>query len=142
MKVYFRILKFAKPYKLFILISLVTSILYVITNGLSLWIIGSLLSSVMSDGIVINNNVNALSFTDKITQFLFSYINTNDKVELLKFLSYSLIVSFFFKNLFFYFNNIALSYAQNGIIADIRNKIFDKYQNLSLKFFKQRKSSE
>jgi len=142
MKIYFRILKFAKPYKLFILISLVTSILYVITNGLSLWIIGSLLSSVMSDGIIINNNVNALSFTDKINQFLFSYINTNDKVELLKFLSYSLIVSFFFKNLFFYFNNISLSYAQNGIIADIRNKIFDKYQNLSLKFFKQRKSSE
>ena len=142
MKIYFRILKFAKPYKLFILISLVTSILYVITNGLSLWIIGSLLSSVMSDGIIINNNANALSFTDKINQFLFSYINTNDKVELLKLLSYSLIVSFFFKNLFFYFNNISLSYAQNGIIADIRNKIFDKYQNLSLKFFKQRKSSE
>ncbi len=142
MKIYFRILKFAKPYKLFILISLVTSILYVITNGLSLWIIGSLLSSVMSDGIIITNNANALSFTDKINQFLFSYINMNDKVELLKFLSYSLIVSFFFKNLFFYFNNISLSYAQNGIIADIRNKIFDKYQNLSLKFFKQRKSSE
>ena len=142
MKIYFRILKFAKPYKLFILISLVTSILYVITNGLSLWIIGSLLSSVMSDGMIINNNTNTLSFTDKINQFLFSYINMNDKVELLKFLSYSLIVSFFFKNLFFYFNNISLSYAQNGIIADIRNKIFDKYQNLSLKFFKQRKSSE
>ena len=94
MKIYFRILKFAKPYKLFILISLVTSILYVVTNGLSLWIIGSLLSSVMSDGIIIDNSVTALSFTDKINQFLFSYVNINDKVELLKFLSYSLIVCF------------------------------------------------
>ena len=132
MKIYFRILKFAKPYKLFILVSLVTSILYVVTNGLSLWIIGSLLSSVMSDGIIIDNSINTLSFTDKINQFLFGYINTNNKVELLKFLSYSLIISFFFKNLFFYLNNISLSYAQNGIIADIRNKIFYKYQNLSL----------
>ena len=142
MKIYFRILKFAKPYKLFILISIVTSILYVVTNGLSLWIIGSLLSSVMSDSTIIDHSINPISFTDKVNQFLFSYINTSDKMELLKLLSYSLVISFLFKNLFFYVNNISLSYAQNGIIADIRNKIFDKYQNLSLKFFKQRKSSE
>jgi len=142
MKIYFRILKFAKPYKLFILISIVTSILYVVTNGLSLWIIGSLLSSVMSDSTIIDHSINPISFTDKVNQFLFSYINTSDKMELLKLLSYSLVISFLFKNLFFYVNNISLSYAQNAIIADIRNKIFDKYQNLSLKFFKQRKSSE
>ena len=142
MKIYFRILKFANPYKIFILISLLTSILYVATNGISLWIVGSLLSSVMSDSIIIDHNITPASFTDKVNQFLFSYIDTSNKMELLKFLSYSLIISFFFKNLFFYINNISLSYAQNGIIADIRNTIFEKYQNLSLKFFKKRKSSE
>ena len=142
MKIYFRVLKFASPYKLFILISLLTSILYVISNGLSLWIIGSLLTSVMTDGSIIGDSINPESFTDRINGFLFSYINFNDKVELLKFLSYSLILSFFFKNLFFYINNISLAYAQNGIIADIRNKLFNKYQNLSLSFFKQKKSSE
>ena len=142
MKIYFRILKFANPYKIFILISLLTSVLYVATNGISLWIVGSLLSSVMSDSIIIDHNITPASFTDKVNQFLFSYIDTSNKMELLKFLSYSLIISFFFKNLFFYINNISLSYAQNGIIADIRNTIFEKYQNLSLKFFKKRKSSE
>ncbi len=142
MKIYLRILKFAKPYKIFIFISILTSIFYVVTNGLSLWIIGSLLSSVMSDTAIVDNNINPISFTDKVNQFLFSYINSSDKIEMLKFLSYSLIVSFFFKNLFFYFNNISLSYAQNGIIMDIRNSIFNKYQNLSLRFFKQKKSSE
>ena len=142
MKIYFRILKFASPYKIFIFISILTSIFYVITNGLSLWIIGSLLSSVMSDTAIVDNTITPISFTDKVNQFLFSYINGNDKIELLQFLSYSLIVSFFFKNLFFYFNNISLSYAQNGIIMDIRNSLFNKYQNLSLRFFKQKKSSE
>ena len=142
MKIYLRILKFAKPYKIFIFISILTSVFYVVTNGLSLWIIGSLLSSVMSDTAIVDNNINPISFTDKVNQFLFSYINSSDKIEMLKFLSYSLIVSFFFKNLFFYFNNISLSYAQNGIIMDIRNSIFNKYQNLSLRFFKQKKSSE
>ena len=142
MKVYLRLLSFVKPFKIFVLFSIISSVLYVLTNGLSLWIIGSLLSSVMSDSITNLQTINPNSFTDRINNFLFSYINTNNKMDLLKFLSYSLLLSFFFKNIFFYINNISLSYAQNGIIASIRNKIFIKYQNLSLNFFKNKKTSD
>lgn len=142
MKVYLRLLSFVKPFKIFVLFSIISSVLYVLTNGLSLWIIGSLLSSVMSDSITNLQTINPNSFTDRVNNFLFSYINTNNKMDLLKFLSYSLLLSFFFKNIFFYINNISLSYAQNGIIASIRNKIFIKYQNLSLNFFKNKKTSD
>jgi len=142
MKVYLRLLSFVKPFKIFVLFSIISSVLYVLTNGLSLWIIGSLLSSVMSDSITNLQTINPDSFTDRINNFLFSYINTNNKMDLLKFLSYSLLLSFFFKNIFFYINNVSLSYAQNGIIASIRNKIFIKYQNLSLNFFKNKKTSD
>ena len=142
MKVYLRLLSFVKPFKIFVLFSIISSVLYVLTNGLSLWIIGSLLSSVMSDSITNLQTMNPNSFTDRINNFLFSYINTNNKMDLLKFLSYSLLLSFFFKNIFFYINNVSLSYAQNGIIASIRNKIFIKYQNLSLNFFKNKKTSD
>lgn len=142
MKVYLRLLSFVKPFKIFVLFSIISSVLYVLTNGLSLWIIGSLLSSVMSDSITNLQTINPNSFTNRINNFLFSYINTNNKMDLLKFLSYSLLLSFFFKNIFFYINNVSLSYAQNGIIASIRNKIFIKYQNLSLNFFKNKKTSD
>ena len=142
MKVYLRLLSFVKPFKIFVFFSIISSVLYVLTNGLSLWIIGSLLSSVMSDSITNLQTINPNSFTDRINNFLFSYINTNNKMDLLKFLSYSLLLSFFFKNIFFYINNVSLSYAQNGIIASIRNKIFIKYQNLSLNFFKNKKTSD
>ncbi len=141
MKIYLRILEFAKPYRIYIVLSILASFLYVLTNGLSLWIIGSLLSSVMSGGTIINNSVSPVTFTDKINQLIFSFIDTNNKIELLKFLSLMLLVSFLFKNIFFYINNIALSYAQNGMIKNIRESIFEKYQNLSISFFKQRKSS-
>jgi len=142
MKVYLRLLSFVKPFKIFVIFSIISSVLYVLTNGLSLWIIGSLLSSVMSDSITNLQTINPNSFTDRVNNFLFSYINTSNKMDLLKFLSYSLLISFFFKNIFFYINNISLSYAQNGIIASIRNKIFIKYQNLSLNFFKNKKTSD
>ena len=141
MKIYLRILEFAKPYRFYIILSICASFLYVITNGLSLWIIGSLLSSVMSGGTIINDSVSPSTFTDKINRLIFSFIDTNNQIELLKFLSLMLLVSFLFKNIFFYINNIALSYAQNGMIKNIRESIFQKYQNLSISFFKQRKSS-
>jgi len=141
MKIYLRILKFAKPYKIFIFISIFSSILYVITNGLSLWIIGSLLSSVMNAGSIINDNIPAETFTDKINQFIFYYVDSNNKIELLKFLSFTLLLSFLFKNIFFYINNVSLSYAQNGMIKNIRESMFNKYQSLSLSFFKKTRSS-
>ena len=139
MKVYLKILKFAGPYKFFITISIIASIFYVFTNGVSLWIIGSLLSSVMNGGSLVSNN--SLTFTEKINDYIFYFIDMNNKFQLLKFLSFSLIVSFFFKNIFFYINNVALSYAQNGMIKNIREDLFKKYQNLSLSFYKKNKSS-
>ena len=139
MKVYLKILKFAGPYKFFITISIIASIFYVFTNGVSLWIIGSLLSSVMNGGSLVSNN--SLTFTEKINDYIFYFIDMNNKFQLLKFLSFSLIASFFFKNIFFYINNVALSYAQNGMIKNIREDLFKKYQNLSLSFYKKNKSS-
>ena len=60
----------------------------------------------------------------------------------LKFLCYALIGSFLLKNIFYYINNICLSWAQNSMITNIRNQIFTKFQNLPLSFFKNRKSAE
>ena len=141
MKIYLRILKFAKPYKLYVIISLLSSIMYVLTNGLSLWIIGSLLSSVMNKDSVITSGINPESFTDKVNHLIFSFIDGSSEISLLQYLSLTLIISFALKNLFFYINNISLSYAQNGMLTNIRTRIFNKLQNLSLSFFKNRKSS-
>ena len=73
MKVYLRLLSFVKPFKIFVLFSIISSVLYVLTNGLSLWIIGSLLSSVMSDSITNLQTINPNSFTDRINNFFFLY---------------------------------------------------------------------
>ena len=81
MKVYLRVLKFAKPYKLYVLLSLITSILYVITNGLSLWIIGSLLSSIMSTEPIVSSQIDNSSFTDTINNFIFSFVSVDDHYQ-------------------------------------------------------------
>ena len=140
MKIYLRILSFAKPYKLYVLISLIASILYVICNGLSLWLIGSLLSSIMNpESITVATSD---SFTDRFNSYIFQFIQNSSVSRQLKFLCSTLIISFFFKNIFFYINNIALSYAQNGIIMNIRNQLFKATQNFPLSYFKKNRTSD
>ena len=142
MKVYLRILAFAKPYKFYVLVSLIASILYVITNGLSLWIIGSLLSSVMSAEPLASSSANSSNFTDSINSFIFQFLDSDDKLSQLRFLCYTLLFSFFLKNIFYYINNVCLSYSQNGMITNIRNQIFSHFQKLPLSFFKSKRSAE
>ena len=141
MKIYLRILRFAKPYKFYVFISLLASVLYVLTNGLSLWVIGSLLSSVMNTDPLIVESSNS-SFTNNVNNFIFQFVSDSDKMSQLKYLCIGLLFSFLFKNIFFYINNISLSYAQNGLIKNIRNQIFSHLQNLHLGFFKNKKTGE
>ncbi len=142
MKIYLRILKFASPYKLFIFLSLASSLLYVITNGLTLWLIGTLLSAIMNSKEVVSSSSNPIDFTEKLNHYLFYFLYSESKISQLKFLCYALIGSFLLKNIFYYINNICLSWAQNSMITNIRNQIFTKFQNLPLSFFKNRKSAE
>jgi len=140
MKSYFKILKFAKPYTKYIIISLLCSILYVLFNGLSLWIVGSLLSSVMNTESLFSTNSD--TFTSFINSYIFSFINDKDTTSQLKFLCFILIGTFFLKNIFYYLNTVLLSYANNGMITNIRNKIFSHMQSLNLSFFKNKETSE
>tara|TARA_Y100000996_G_scaffold85477_2_gene59314 strand:- start:1884 stop:3524 length:1641 start_codon:yes stop_codon:yes gene_type:complete len=65
-----------------------------------------------------------------------------DSIQALKTLCYMLIIIFFLKNLFFYINNISLSYVQTKMIVDIRNKLFNHISSLPLSFFHKNKTGE
>ena len=143
MKIYLRILKFAVPFKSYIVMSLISSFLYVITNGLTLWLIGSLLSSIMNDTATSFGSHSAgMGFTEKLNSFLFQFFANQSHIEQLKLLCYSLIFAFLLKNIFYYINNICLSWAQNSMITHLRNAIFKKIQTLPMSFFKRKKSGE
>ena len=50
MKYFIKIFSYAKPYKLKILFSLICSFLFVLLNTASLWMIGTLLSTILNPG--------------------------------------------------------------------------------------------
>ena len=137
MKSYLRILQFCKPYKLMVFVSIFSSLIFALLNALSIWLVGSLITSIMS------LSKDKIKEDSSIFSNIEQWLNpTQDPLLALKALCFMLLGTFFFKNLFFYINNISLSYVQTKMIVDIRNKLFKKLCNLPLSFYDKNKTGE
>ena len=124
-------------------LSLLSSILFVMFNAFSIWMVSTLISTIMNPGKSVPPNVlSTASLHEKMEGLTYQLIGSGSQLEQLKMLCLILVVSYVMKNVFFYINNVSLSYVQNRMIMDIRNQLFSHLQNLPLSFFKKSKSGE
>ena len=140
-----RILEFIKPESLILFISLLNSLLYVFLNSLSIWLTASLINNVLIDfdKLIQDHkallNQDLLSFNDRLKILANDLILRESNIETLKTLCISIIIIFFFKNIFLYLKNISMSYVQLRLVTNIRNSLYAHLQTLSLSFFDKRK---
>ena len=124
-------------------LSLLSSILFAMFNAFSIWMVSTLISTIMNPGKSVTPNVlSTASLHEKMEGITYQLIGSGSQLEQLKMLCLILVVSYVMKNVFFYINNVSLSYVQNRMIMDIRNQLFSHLQNLPLSFFKKSKSGE
>ena len=140
MKSYLRILKFCKPYKLMVSISIVSSLLFAFLNAITVWLVGSLITSIMSPSTAKTDS--DTSFFSSLQNLLMPSNPSEDPQGALWVLCIMLVATFLLKNIFFYINNISLSYVQTRMIVDIRNKLFNHLTSLPLSFFHKNKTGE
>ena len=143
---YKRVFKYAKPYKLLLIFSIFSSFLYVILNSASIWMIGSLINKILiptSDSFALDPNIeNSTNLNLKLKEITNSLIGMGSPSEQLKSICIILFFIYLFKNIFFYINNISISYIQNKMIKDIRSGMFSHITSLPVSFYKKFKSSE
>ena len=140
MKIFKRILSYTKSYKLLISLSIFSSIIYVVLNSLSIWLIGTMLSNIMVDNS--KRIENPSSMNEYLNYFIENIIGEGTTIEQLKGLCIILILIFIVKNILFYIGNITIAYVQNKVITNIRIKLFKHINRLSLSFFNKTKSAE
>ena len=124
-------------------LSLLSSLLYVMMNAFSIWMISSLISTIMNPGggsTVIP--MQGASVHDRLEGLTRQLIGGGTQLEQLGQLCIILVIAYLFKNLFFYVNNVSVSFVQNRMIMDIRNQLFSHLQKLPLSFFNKSKSGE
>ena len=98
MKYYSKIVEFVKPYKWWLLLSLLFSFLYVIMNTASLWMVSSLISNILNpDNFSTTSNNTIIGYLEKLT---FQMIGEGDSLHKLKMLCILLFLTYLFKNIF------------------------------------------
>jgi ATP-binding cassette, subfamily B, bacterial MsbA len=140
MKTFKRIFSYTKSFRLLILLSIISSIFYVVLNSMSIWLIGTMLGNVMTDNSLIVVNPNNLN--EYLNYLVQNLIGSGSQIEQLKSLCILLAIIFVVKNILFYLSNLIMAYVQNNVITTIRIKLFKHISTLSLSFFNNTKISD
>ena len=145
--IYNRLYNLVSPFWPYLLVSSLSAFVYVIFNGLSVWLTATLFNNILTDFDSLLNNQILLqdtknSINDQLKFWTNELILRKTAIESLKVLCFTLIGAFLIKNLFLYIKNIALTYIQFNLIKKIRANIFAHLQTMSMSFFDKRQTGE
>ena len=104
------------------LASVFSSIIYVVLNSLSIWLIGTMLGNIMSGESTTIQNPTSLN--EHLNYLVQNLIGIGTQLEQIKRLCIMLGVIFLSKNILFYISNLIMDYVQNNVITKIRIRYF------------------
>ncbi len=79
---------------------------------------------------------------DYLNFFITQKIEKNGQYEVLIFMICIVISTFLLKNVAGYFSNFFLAYLRNGILKDIRNKLYHKVTTLPISYFSEKRKGD
>lgn len=137
MKDYLKLLKFVKPYLGSFSIATVCMAFSAAFDGVSLAMLVPLTDKVLTNKKII--------IPGKLPQFLSGFvdkINNTEPAVLLNYMAVSILVLFFLKGLFGFFQGYLMSDIGQKVVRDIKAKLYAKIQTLSLDYFTHKRGGE
>lgn len=147
-------MKFFLPYWKYILIAILSTFLYALLNGLSIYLTIPLLDTLflkdksIDSTNVIKNRTNTISIDwfqnikQQISEAFNSFIFAGDILNILFKICALILIAFILKNIFHYLQEYFLAYAEQGIIKDIRNKLYEHLHKLPMSYFKEQRTGD
>jgi subfamily B ATP-binding cassette protein MsbA len=145
-KEYLRLLRYVKAYKGYALLNILFNILSVIFSLFSLTMVIPVLSVLFEETPKaylpepLKFSVN--SITNNFNYYLSNYILENGKLEALTMLCLLIVILFFLKNLFRYLGMFFIAPIRNGVVRDLRNKMYQKILMLPLTYFSEERKGD
>ena len=144
--IYKRMIKLMSPFWVYIIISSVSAIIFVLLNSASIWLTATLINNILLDfdKIVKSQmewlNNDALTLNEKLKFYTNLIILRETPAESLRVLCIIILSVFFGKNIFLYIKNYLLRIVELSLVRDIRNKLYAHIQSLSLGYFNRQKT--
>ncbi len=163
MNLYRRTFSVLKPYWKQLLTASTSAALYALLSGLLVWMLGPLLMvlfqvdsaipgmSSLSDaapavpaatGFVDNISAWFAGVREALRGWIDSLVTADSRSAMLVNFCILAMVVVVAKNLFLYLQGFFMAYVQQGVIRSFRNRLFEKYQRLSLGYFHSRRTGQ
>jgi subfamily B ATP-binding cassette protein MsbA len=137
LKEYFKLLKFAKPYRGILILASMCMGVSTIFNGISLGMIVPL-----SDRVLTNEKIIVPVHLPPFLAQLIEKINSASPLVVLKIMAVGVVILFLFKGLFIFLQNYLMNVVGQGVVREVRNKLYEKLQELSLEFYARKRTGE
>ena len=143
-----KIFKFGKSYKKFIFLNIFFNLLYAIFSALSFLSLMPMLEVLFGNSSKVYENPNfddLSSFGNNLESWLNFQVSSfanNDPNRALMFVILTILILFFLKNLFNYLAMYFITFFRNGILKDLRKKLFEKIISLPIPFYQQKKKGD
>jgi len=141
-----KIIAYVKPYKWSAILNITFNILQVIFGLFSLAMIVPLLPILFEKAPAImakpEFHLTIKSALDNFNYFLINIIQEHGKIQALLMICIFVLTMIFLKNFFLFFANYFMTPLRNGVVKDIRNKIYAKILQLPLSYYSDEKKGD
>ncbi|TCK68911.1 subfamily B ATP-binding cassette protein MsbA [Winogradskyella wandonensis] len=146
---YFKqILRFAKPYKHYAVLNIISNVFYALFGTLSMISLFPMLKVLFGDTKPLEIEPDWKGFSN-ITTYGEQYLNyfvTQKKAEgsddVLIFMVILIVSTFLLKNLFGYLAMFFITFLRNGVLKDMRNELYNKTINLPISFYSEKRKGD
>ena len=146
---YFKqIIRFAKPYKIYAVLNILSNIFYALFGTLSMISLFPMLKVLFGDTTP-EKTMPVWDGIGNITSYGESYLNyfvTQKKVsgseDVLIFMVALVVSTFLLKNIFNYLAMYFITFLRNGVLKDMRNELYDKVISLPLAYYSEKRKGD
>ncbi len=146
MKLYWRLLKFLKPHLRFFIVAAIFSMLYASMAGGALTLVLPFTSIIFEQDMplqtVESEPIDYSKLLKLDTETFVRVIGGETKVERLGRFCVLLLFVFLIKNIFLYGWSFSIVWVEQGVIRDLRDRLFLHYQMLPLEYFHGQRAGE
>ncbi|WP_324026655.1 ABC transporter ATP-binding protein [Maribacter sp. BPC-D8] len=144
-----KILRFAKPYKIYAILNIISNIFYALFSTLAMISLFPMLNVLFNqtEKIYTKPKWKGISdLRDFVTDSLNFYVTErsehSDPGEVLMIMVGLIITMFLLKNLFNYLAMYFITFLRNGVLKDLRNELYDKTIELPISYYSEKRKGD
>ncbi len=148
MEYFKKILRFARPYKTFAILNIISNVFYALFSTLAMVSLFPMLSVLLkqTESVNIKPQWNGISEAKEYLESYLNYFVTQRSGEntgdALIFMVGLVIAMFFLKNLFGYLAMYFITFLRNGVLKDLRNSLYNKTISLPISFYSEKRKGD